>query len=768
MAFKSEFRMEATARDQTKRVLTNLQNNLKRTGRTGARSGKQVTSAWKLARQALATAGLAFGARQLAEMEKAGHASQAVEDAFFRLNRNAKQLLETARTRSRGILDDTSLQVIANKLQGVGASAAQVGDVLDLSLKVAASTNKEFKDIADTLTQALLTGRSASLATLGVTIDSKEAIKRYALENNKAVDSVTAAEVATVKMNAALKELQKLYGDVDVSALVNESKKVRTEAENVWDTITRAVAGGADEMLLGLKRLAQGGEFVAEVVFDTGQALKLLSQGLSPFTEELVAASVATTSLANAQKSLNAVILDTKIRTDELREAQALRAKEARDAAIAARDAATKELQALQHFARLRSDINKLEAKGDRTAQEIVKLKILRLQAEALEDQKVSLFDYVALLSEANGQAKETGKELKTAILPAGALVIPRERRKKKAAGTGPSRAERAEQARQELEAQIDADNLSIQAHREMLDKAAQEDLARVKRVARETQQIQAEIFDFEQALAGKRGTELERLEAERVKRVNALTKEGGLESLENLEAAKLAIKLEFDLKGREIIDARDEADFRRNLERTQEHADALGSVFTSVADRGLTATAKWNQGIAATGQGFTDVGAALTKTDKETGELAGSTDRYATATAGALGAAASFVKGERKKAVTLAAMEAAHSVAAFASQRYAEGVAHAAAAGLYGAVAGGAFSGRRGGRSRPQTVFRAPEAATSTGGGAGAGAVTYIFNYRGPTSGRDAAREMVKTINDNKGLVTFDPALFQANSGRP
>jgi hypothetical protein len=44
---------------------------------------------------------------------------------------------------------------------------------------------------------------------------------------------------------------------------------------------------------------------------------------------------------------------------------------------------------------------------------------------------------------------------------------------------------------------------------------------------------------------------------------------------------------------------------------------------------------------------------------------------------------------------------------------------------------------------------------------------VTYIFNYRGPTSGRDAAREVAKSLNDNKGLVSLDPGLFAAGAGR-
>lgn len=765
MAFKSEFRMEATARDHTKRTLTNLQNNLKRTGKTGSRAGKQVTSAWKLARGALAAAGAAFGVRQLMEMEKAGHASIAVEDAFFRLNKQAKQLLETARTRSRGILDDTSLQIIANKLQGVGASAAQVGDVLDLSLKVAAATGKKFKDIADQLTQALLTGRSASLATLGVTIDSKTAIKRYALENDKAVDSVTAAETATIKMNAALTALKKLYGKVDVSALVTESKKVRTEAENVWDSITRVVARGADEMLLGLKRWWEVGVSARNVITETGISVNRLVAGLNPLTREFKAAASQAAEMSAQQQKLNGAFTETALRVETLREAQEARAKAAREASDKARDAAVKELQTLQRFVGLRKELDKLEAKKDRTAQEVIKLKLLRLQAKALEDQKDTLFDYAAILSETI--KKEADPKLKTLPLPPGALTITRDKKKTPQAKIGPSRAELAEQARMELEAQIDAGQASIQAHRDMLDRAAAEDLARVKAGAKEEQRIQAQIFDFEEALLGKRRTEEERLDVDRQKRIAALTKEGGLADLKNFEAAKQAIELEFDLKTREIIDARNEEGFRRGLERTREHADALGQIFQSIASQGLTATAKWNEGIAATGKGFTDVGAALTKTDKETGQLAGTTDRYASATAGALGAASAFIKGERRKAVVLALMEVAHAAGAFASGRIAQGAAHTAAAGLYGAVAGGAFGGRRGGRSRPQTVFRAPEAATSTAAGQGAAAVTYIFNYRGPTSGRDAAREVAKSLNDNKGLVSLDPGLFAAGAGR-
>ena len=230
-----------------------------------------------------------------------------------------------------------------------------------------------------------------------------------------------------------------------------------------------------------------------------------------------------------------------------------------------------------------------------------------------------------------------------------------------------------------------------------------------------------------------------------------------------NEEQAKLAIVLDFDLEKRRIIREREEADFQANLQRTRDHASALSEVFRGLTDSGLRYSSKWAQGLAATGEGIRGVGAAITKVDPVTKKLAGSTERYAGAGAAALGAASQWIKGERRKAAVLAAMELAHAASTFATPWVS--AAHVAAAGLYTAVAGGAFAG--GGGRAPKTVYRAPEAATSSNAGNQTGAVTYVFNYRGPTSGRDAARETAKYLNANVGLVQLHPDLVSSGAGR-
>lgn len=79
----------------------------------------------------------------------------------------------------------------------------------------------------------------------------------------------------------------------------------------------------------------------------------------------------------------------------------------------------------------------------------------------------------------------------------------------------------------------------------------------------------------------------------------------------------------------------------------------------------------------------------------------------------------AAFVKDEQAKAAIMAAVEAAQSIASFARQDYIGGVMHAAAAGLFGAIAGGAF----------KTTQPKPTA----GAGAGQGSPGSTRTDRGP-----------------------------------
>ena len=105
---------------------------------------------------------------------------------------------------------------------------------------------------------------------------------------------------------------------------------------------------------------------------------------------------------------------------------------------------------------------------------------------------------------------------------------------------------------------------------------------------------------------------------------------------------------------------------------------------------------------------------------------------------------AAAFIDNERDKAFVLAATETAASVASFAAGDFVGGAGHAAAAALYGAVAGGALASGAGGAS-------GGAGGVSAGGGAGAG---------GASGGASAPAEGGRVVNIylTKGFVVGTP----------
>ena len=133
--------------------------------------------------------------------------------------------------------------------------------------------------------------------------------------------------------------------------------------------------------------------------------------------------------------------------------------------------------------------------------------------------------------------------------------------------------------------------------------------------------------------------------------------------------------------------------------------------------------------------------------------------DNVATAlanTAGAVGIAAqSFVDDEETKAAIAALMQIAYSAAAFASQQYAQGAAHLAAAGLFTAIAAGAGGGGGGGGAGGGTAGGAGPAGPATPPAAeGASDRRIIVQFHGGVLGspQDVAKSIQKASHSARG----------------
>jgi len=272
--------------------LSKMQKNLRQIGTTNLR-------------QVAAGMGLAFGVQQIGRLQQAGAASKAVEDSFRRLNENADQLMGTLRQSSQGLLDDTTLQSIANKLQAVGMNGEKMSQVLDLGMKLAAQSGRSYIDVVNQLSQALLSGETESFKTLGVVIDTRAEMEKFATQNDRTVESLSKMEEAQIKVNAALRVGQERFGEADVSAMTTEVNRAATDVENAKDRLGRAfddILGGA---AVGLVATADA---VAELNKNMSEAERQFEAGIDPVEKSQEAYAELAAAMEEYHKALDVVL----------------------------------------------------------------------------------------------------------------------------------------------------------------------------------------------------------------------------------------------------------------------------------------------------------------------------------------------------------------------------------------------------------------------------------------------------------------------------
>ena len=256
MGYKSELQMIIEAQANTARVLGKVTNDVQKVGKASEASAKRATQSLRSMVSMVQGAAAAYGIVLVNNMAEAGRASQAVTDSFQALNKNAGELLKTLKGASLGLLDETTLERTANKLQAVGFSAERMAETLDLGMKLAAHSGRKYADVVDSLSQALVTGETESFKTLGITIDSAAAIRRYAEENDVAVKSMTALENQQAKVNEVFRVGKKRFAEADVSAISTASARASADISNAKDRIARAFSTMADAGAVGFVAVA--------------------------------------------------------------------------------------------------------------------------------------------------------------------------------------------------------------------------------------------------------------------------------------------------------------------------------------------------------------------------------------------------------------------------------------------------------------------------------------------------------------------------------
>ena len=180
--YQSKFELLINA-DSTgaKRVLSNLQNDLGKTGQKGKQASGIMASGWAKAGVAIVAAtAAAMAMKRAMDFAIEGEKAKNVEIAFEQLSGTATNAIAKLKKASGGIIDETAVQSVSNRLSLMGASFQDVASVADLALKASLVSGRDYAMVLEQIATAAATGRTSTLAQLGIVVDAKTAYKDYA------------------------------------------------------------------------------------------------------------------------------------------------------------------------------------------------------------------------------------------------------------------------------------------------------------------------------------------------------------------------------------------------------------------------------------------------------------------------------------------------------------------------------------------------------------------------------------------------------------
>lgn len=225
-------------------------------------------------------------ASELFSSLESGEQARNVETIFRATVKNAEQTLQSLRAATRETVDDTSLQAMATRLQGIGIAATDMGSLTAAAFTAATATMQDGKQAADAFADAVAKGRAQSLTAYGVTVDLKGAVESYAEAQGRTVSQLSQAELVQARLNAVLAETTNQFRDIPFDQVTNDTGKLRAQWANLVSDLetrlTRQVIEFADA--LGLVKQSSR-EFATDTARDVAKSAMLLAR--SPTAREL-------------------------------------------------------------------------------------------------------------------------------------------------------------------------------------------------------------------------------------------------------------------------------------------------------------------------------------------------------------------------------------------------------------------------------------------------------------------------------------------------
>ena len=693
--------------------------------------GSKLGSA-KAAMSALAGA-LALGAFR--DFVIAGEKADNVAARFAATAGATAGLLRQMKEATAGLVEETDLQVIANRFTRLGVPIEQTVRLLDLATKAAVDQGREVLEVSKILETAVR-GETTALMEIGVNIDETgRLVAKYAEETGRATAEISKMEARLkVALPAALQALGEQFDAVNVDDFTLDMQQAKTatadllsdmqsqsaKAVGSFAAMFRTAASRVEEFEQrserALRQSAKTWEDLAGRIKTSvrGIAASLRSSadaGLSSFQEQRIAWEEAGEKQQLVQSQLAKAAHDRAELNTRLIQQGAIRlqqgkwvvqdvekAKRLTDETLAATEKRNKdELNLLRsRMATRRSEAEAQDAEFQ-VAAEHARERIARAGGELKETRALRAAKEAFNREERTGNAERLDELTQQVILATKAEALARSRQKS-GKGSAAAAKDLTEEVRERIRLLEHANTIGrVKGDR---DKLFFDQLEKERLIKREGAGIDDEALRKQFEKVSLAGLDLET--AEKLKEINEAEKAIDEQRLQigRDKAAQQALEAEqrrdalAGMVGGGIGEAAGMfAELDANLERLG-HPKRYEAV-----SRGFAGIAAQSKEIAKTTAEF---GTAVGKAD---GEVA----KGAAAALGAVQpAVAAFVEGTKERALIMMAFELAMAVAEGAAGNIPAAVGHGIAAGMFGAMAGTAAA---------QPTTAAPEAA---GGGAG------------------------------------------------
>lgn len=247
--------------------------------------------------------GLLYSAKKLFDFTVEGEKINSIGTQFENLARSqgvgSNALRDGLAEAAKGLYDmEEVLQASTTGLVALGQGAARLPELFLVAKQAAAGFGGDAISRFKELEQAVASGQTRMLKTIGLTVDMDGALKDYAKTRNRTVESLTAEEAATIRLSAVLDKAKSAYAgiDPDINKTQNSTKKLAVAVDDVNDSLSiladSVLGGPLQSALSGTANSISRFSSVLNSLFGTGTSkleadIKFASEELTFFQNKL-------------------------------------------------------------------------------------------------------------------------------------------------------------------------------------------------------------------------------------------------------------------------------------------------------------------------------------------------------------------------------------------------------------------------------------------------------------------------------------------------